>query len=186
MKIGDSLLPKRPGYGKLGRPVVLWTNYLELKELQKDVRLYRYSVTISPESDELQARKNKRLIRQLLMLEPFTKVATASDWAQTIITSKKLDLTGDPQHFTIEWFPMDGEPLPVHTTDEPQGITDRRKRNTYGLRVKYTDTVSLGDLAKDLGNSTVTYSAKVRKYVIVNLRPFLTSRAMVLGFRETR
>jgi eukaryotic translation initiation factor 2C len=110
------------------------------------------------------------------MLEPFNKVATASDWAQTIITSKKLDLKSDSQDFTIEWFPMDGEPLPAHTTYEPQGMTDRWRRNTYVLSVKFTNTVSIGELAKDLASSTVNYPAKVREHVIMNLRSCSTGR----------
>ena len=172
MKIGDFVLPQRPGYGKLGKPVVLWTNYLELKGLKADMTLYRYSVSISPESEKLQARKNKRLIRQLFMLQTFTEVASASDWAQTIITSKKLKLTGDQQDFIIEWFPEDGEPLPARTANEPQEIAESRKRSTYTLRVKFTETVSIGELAKDLASSTVTYPAKVREYLIMSLRPY--------------
>jgi eukaryotic translation initiation factor 2C len=172
MKIGDFVLPQRPGYGKLGKPVVLWTNYLELKGLKSDITLFRYSVSISPASETMQARKNKRLIRQLLMLDPFTQVATASDWAQIVITSKKLDLKSDPQDFAIEWFPEDGEPLPARTNNEPQDIADRRRRNTYTLRVKFTDTVSLGELARDLASSTVTYPAKVREHLVMNFRPY--------------
>jgi eukaryotic translation initiation factor 2C len=145
----------------MGTPVVLWTNYLELKCLKSDINFFRYSVAISPKSDKVQARKTKRLIQQLLALTPFTEVACASDWAQTIITANKLDLTGDQQDFIIEWYPEDGEPLPTYTANESEDLAGRRERSKYTLRVKYTDSISVGELAKDLASSTVTYPSKV-------------------------
>jgi eukaryotic translation initiation factor 2C len=161
LRIGDYTLPKRPGYGKMGTPVVLWTNYLELTCLKSDVDFFRYSVAISEKGDKLKARKTKRLIQQLLALTPFTEVACASDWAQNVITSKKLDLIGDQQDFDIEWYPEDGEPLPTYTANESEDLAGRRESRKYTLRVKYTDSVSVGELAKDLASSTVTYPSKV-------------------------
>jgi hypothetical protein len=61
-----SVFPLRPGYGTLGRPNILHTNYLALT--LSDKRLFRYKIHIeSPASDpSVKSATVKRLISQLL------------------------------------------------------------------------------------------------------------------------
>ena len=48
----EAQFPRRPGYGKQGTKVVLWTNYFELKQVKPDTILYRYIVKIPGVKDE--------------------------------------------------------------------------------------------------------------------------------------
>jgi hypothetical protein len=59
-------LPQRPAYGKGGRPIVLWANYMELAIKPAQV-VYRYQVKFAPkDGKELSARIKKRLITLLM------------------------------------------------------------------------------------------------------------------------
>lgn len=189
--VGTSLaeqLPRRPGYGTSGQQVVLWTNYLPVTLAQKDLVLYRYSVAIQPKAkdekskgeaegelkpDDLPKPKRKRLVQLLLQQTPFAKLATASDWAQTIVCTEKVPLNGPtkdgPQRFKIEWYSADGEPLPHPTADEPAERTKARKRNTYTLIVESIGEVSVGELQKDLSSASTLYSLKSETIQALNL-----------------
>lgn len=142
-------LPLRPGYGIAGRKIVLWTNYFHLMPTdQPKNELYRYSVAFQP--DETPKPKKKRLIQLLLQQPPFKGIASASDYAQVIITTKKINLPNGRQAFSIEWYASDGEPLPAPTNNEPEGRADARRRNTRRLLVEQLGTVSIAELVKDI------------------------------------
>jgi len=142
-------LPLRPGYGIAGRKIVLWTNYFHLMPTEQSKKeLYRYSVAFQP--DETPKPKKKRLIQLLLQQPPFKGIASASDYAQVIITTEKINLPKDRQAFSIEWYPSDGEPLPAPTNNEPEGRAAARKRNTRKLLVEQLGTVSIAELVKDI------------------------------------
>ena len=110
--------------------------------------LYRYSVAFQP--DETPKPKKKRLIQLLLQQPPFKGIASASDYAQVIITTKKINLPNGRQAFSIEWYASDGEPLPAPTNNEPEGRADARRRNTRTLLVEQLGTVSIAELVKDI------------------------------------
>ncbi|KAF2800170.1 Piwi-domain-containing protein [Melanomma pulvis-pyrius CBS 109.77] len=165
----DFSVPQRPGYGNLGRSIVLWTNYFELKSLESDVDLYRYSVSIFPDDSDLKSRKKKRLIQLLLERTPFSDVISATDGAQVIITTKKVSLPGKRQEFNVEWYPEDGRPHPTPVVGEESWITVRRARNAYRLRVEETGTLSLQELMKDLSQSTTQYPLKSETIQALNI-----------------
>lgn len=115
---------------------------------QSKKELYRYSVAFQP--DETPKPKKKRLIQLLLQQPPFKGIASASDYAQVIITTEKVNLPNGRQAFSIEWYPSDGEPLPAPTNNEPEGRAAARKRNTRKLLVEQLGTVSIAELVKDI------------------------------------
>ncbi|KAF2021031.1 Piwi-domain-containing protein [Aaosphaeria arxii CBS 175.79] len=160
--------PRRPGYGSIGTPIVLWTNYLELNAINPQAVFYRYSVVVQGQPD-LPKPKKKRLIQLLLKEAPFSNVASTSDWAQLIVTTQKVKLDGNRASYHIEWYPNDGEPLPSPEQGEPQERTNARNRSTYMLLVEQLGTVSLEELVKDISASGATYPLKMEAIQALNL-----------------
>ncbi|OCK75132.1 Piwi-domain-containing protein [Lepidopterella palustris CBS 459.81] len=166
---GDQL-PRRPGYGTQGRKIVLFTNYFHLTPAQKTKgELYRYSIAFQPENTP--KPKKKRLIQLLLEQPPFQRIPSASDNAQVIVTTKKVNLKSQRQSFDIEWYPSDGEPIPAPSANEQEGRTAARKRNTQKLLVELIGTVSIGELIKDISfqGSGGFYPAKLDTVQALNI-----------------
>ncbi len=95
LSISTSNLPERPGYGTLGRPIVLRANYFHLLP-KPDKKLFKYRVDILP---EVTAARKKRRIFELLIQNtgPITAIGpgVATDYSNTMITAKELDLGAD-------------------------------------------------------------------------------------------
>ncbi|KAF2706269.1 Piwi-domain-containing protein [Pleomassaria siparia CBS 279.74] len=171
----DIVLPQRPGYGKNGKPIVLWTNYFPLKGMDKETSLYRYSVTFEPNEaypDEQKIPKpTKYRLMQLLLTTPtFAKVITASDWAQMIVTPAKVNLgSQNREAFTIENYHEDEQPLPPAVEGEDPKRTETRRKRTFRLLVQEIGTVSLSELTKDLSQAGVHYSLKLETIQALNI-----------------
>src|ERR1700753_3656636 len=60
----DPGMPLRPGFGTMGREILLWTNYFELVSYG-ELTLYRYSIEILPEkgSKKPVGKKLRRTVR---------------------------------------------------------------------------------------------------------------------------
>lgn len=86
-----------------------------------------------------------------------------------LITTKKIDLGGARQKFEIEWFPVDGDPLPPQTPDESKERANARKRNKFVLLVEQIDTISLNELMNDLSNSATIYPLKLEAIQALNI-----------------
>jgi eukaryotic translation initiation factor 2C len=172
LSLDELTLPRRPGYGKAGVPVVLWTNYFELKGVKADTQLYRYSVAFQPDN-ELPKPKKKRLIQLLLQQAAFSGKPVASDWAQILISGQKLELGARRSVYDLEWYPEDGEPLPAATADESKQRARSRKKNTVRALVEELGTVSVKNLLSDLKQSGTTYPLKLETIQALNV---------VLGF----
>jgi len=165
----DIQLPPRPAYGKNGRPIVLYTNYFELKGIEADTVLYRYSVAIQ-EDNELPRPKKKRLIELLLQTAPFAGLPIASDWVQILVTPKNVPFREQKRgSYKLEWYPADGEALPSPTPDEPDRVKQARRRNTYTLLVEAIGTVSVRDLLSDLAQPTSNYPLKLETIQALNV-----------------
>lgn len=164
----DIQLPARPGYGKVGTPVVLWTNYFELKGVKPDTIIYRYSVAFQPDS-ELPKPKKKRLIELLFQREPFLGAPVASDWAQILVSAKKLDFEAERPTYEIEWYPADGLPLPSQTPNESARIKQARKKNTMRVLVEKLADVSIKDLLNDLKKGNMNYPLKIETVQALNI-----------------
>lgn len=164
----DMKLPARPAYGVAGRGIVLYTNYFELKGINPTTELYRYSIAFQPDN-ELPRPKKKRLVELLLQSKPFAGLPIASDWAQILVTPKKIPLETQRADFKIEWWPSDGEPFPPQTPDEDARVTQSRQRNTHRALVEDIGTVSVGDLLNDLAHATSNYPLKLETIQALNV-----------------
>jgi hypothetical protein len=167
-------LPARPAYGKLGRPIILYTNYFELKGISPDLDLYMYAVNLQPEpkpkDPEFPKAKRRRLVELLLDTNPFKGLPIASDWAQVLVSPKKIPLgDSDRASFTIEWYPKGGEPLSAPSPDDTDSMKANRKRSTYKMNVVKNRTVSLKDLLDDISKPTSTYPLKLETIQALNV-----------------
>ncbi|CAI6325792.1 unnamed protein product [Periconia digitata] len=174
-------LPLRPGYGKVGREVVLWANYFELKGVAPDTILYRYSVNVQGETgDSLPKPKRKRLIELLLQQPPFSGARVASDWSQSLVSATELDLGSQNAAYDIEWYPADGDPPTPSTEDDP-----RKKKNTFKLLVASMTSVSVKDLLDNIRQSNSASSMKLETIQALNIvlasGPNTDSRVAVAG-----
>ncbi|KAI2487016.1 Piwi multi-domain protein [Pyrenophora tritici-repentis] len=147
----DLALPRRPAYGKVGKPIILYANYFELKGIKPDTHLYRYSidfggVTISRE-------KKKQLVEILLQTPPLAQLKVATDWSQKLVCAEQIPLAGEHAEYTLVWSPKAGLLYPQ--TDES------RQRNTYHVRVTKLGEVSLSELLQNLSQPAPTYALKL-------------------------
>jgi hypothetical protein len=173
------VLPKRPAYGTAGKPIVLFTNYFELKGINPNTDLYRYSVTFQPENDIPKARK-RRLIELLLQAVPFKGLPIATDWAQSLISPAKIPIKGEKKKdakgieraqdkYKLEWYPADGEPMPAATPDDTDRVKAARRRNTHDALVVEVGTVSISDLLDDVSTPESNYSLKLETIQALNV-----------------
>lgn len=162
------VLPPRPAYGTAGRAIVLYTNYFELKGINPNTNLYRYSVAFQPDNEIPKARK-RRLVELLLQTTPFQGLPVASDWAQILVSPKKIPIDGDKASYTLEWYPADGEPLPAAGPNEADRVKAARKKNTHKALVVELGTVSLKELLDDVSKPTSNYPLKLETIQALNV-----------------
>lgn len=162
------VLPPRPSYGKLGKAVVLYTNYFELKGIDPNMDLYRYALSFQPDNEIPKARKH-RLVELLLSNPPFKGLPIASDWAQILVSPIKIPIGGEKAEYNLEWYPADGEPLPAPAPDDTDRVKTARKRSTHKALVSELGTVSMKELLDDVSNPTSTYSLKLETIQALNV-----------------
>ncbi|KAJ8105360.1 hypothetical protein OPT61_g10226 [Boeremia exigua] len=163
------VLPARPAYGKEGKAIVLYTNYFELKGIDPHLDLYRYSITFQPEDPKMPKSKKRRLVELLLQTAPFQGLPIASDWAQILVSPKKIPIEGETASYDLEWYPPGGEPLPASEEEETDRVKAARKKNTYKALVADMGTVSLKELLDDVSRPTSTYPLKLETIQALNI-----------------
>ncbi|KAH0562949.1 hypothetical protein GP486_002482 [Trichoglossum hirsutum] len=135
-KDGKPPFPNRPGYGTLGQPIVLRTNYFHVvpKEL---LVLHRYIVQFSPEV--LSPRKKRRLFALLFECPVFAEVrnSVATDYRSIVITPKELPLDGDSEDFIVTY----------HGVDEAVPRADAAE---HTVTLSGNATLDVGDLVRYL------------------------------------
>jgi eukaryotic translation initiation factor 2C len=164
----DVKLPIRPAYGTNGKAIVLYTNYFELKGVSPNTELYRYSLSFQPDN-ELPKPKKKRLVELLLTMAPFAGLPVASDWAQILVSPKKIPLNDKRGAYKLEWYPADGEPLPAQSSNESEKVKQARRKNTHQALVEELGTVSIRDLLNDLSQPTSNYPLKLETIQALNV-----------------
>ncbi|KAL9596726.1 MAG: hypothetical protein Q9219_005601 [cf. Caloplaca sp. 3 TL-2023] len=87
-------LPLRPGFGAMGREVLLWTNYFKLAS-DGDLTLYRYSIDIGPDVGGRvpKGKKAKRIVQ--LLLEEHLQLhqnSIATDYKSNIISRDDIEV----------------------------------------------------------------------------------------------
>ncbi|KAI9762388.1 MAG: hypothetical protein M1835_008038 [Candelina submexicana] len=98
-------MPRRPGYGKDGRAVILRSNHFSIAVPDPKFQLYEYEVKIHPEPKAL--RKWKRVFELLIDHAEFLadiRPAVASNNKSILISTKRLPLQNDRGEFQIAYF----------------------------------------------------------------------------------
>lgn len=144
-----ALLPARPGYGTEGQSITVYANYVELLP-PSDLTLYSYDVEkIAP---EVVGKKRTQVIRLLINESPELESYRrdmVTDFKSTLISRKQLDLGENKKDIDVT-YKAEGE-------DEP-----KENARKYAVTVKYTKTLTVGDLMAFLTstNPSVQYDSK--------------------------
>ncbi|KIV99370.1 uncharacterized protein PV09_08915 [Verruconis gallopava] len=154
-------LPRRVGFGTAGRPVILRTNFFDVRLLKERAIVFRYSIAFDKE-DGLSRTKKRRYIELLLKQAPFSKVVHYSDLAANVFTTAKLKLPQKERgEFKVIIYERLEAPYPAEKPDEAAHIAAARVRKTRRIKVEYTTSYDLNDLFKYVsGSATGAYAAK--------------------------
>ncbi|GAB7363813.1 hypothetical protein MBLNU230_g4379t1 [Neophaeotheca triangularis] len=162
--------PGRRGYGKLGREIVLRTNYLRMTTAfeagQPEGVLYMYTLDFpllpgtqseaaggtKAQKKEMSKGKKRELVEKLLEHQIFTGKNLATDYANTIVSTEQLDL-GAKSQFKVKV-------TPGHTRDDgddsniPDFVREARARNTKEVTIALKDSFSLRHIVEYLRMSS--------------------------------
>jgi hypothetical protein len=147
-------VPGRPGYGTLGRPIFLRTNYFKINTgyegtdaTVQDRPLHKYTLEITP---EVSAPKKRRVVQAILELRPLKNTTCATDYANIIVTTEPLDLKALGTTPNDEWREKIELPPPKENSGHGDGqapapdvVEKARERNSVTFRIKYEATFSL-------------------------------------------
>ncbi|EME85099.1 uncharacterized protein MYCFIDRAFT_133529 [Pseudocercospora fijiensis CIRAD86] len=166
---GFTGFPGRRGYATKGTPITLRTNYLklttayELNMADQEQTLFRYDVDVR---QEISRPKRRALLDQIVQQHPkFNGVHWATDYARTVVTTKKLDLDNG----TLE----DKRTLPgENAAQQPQASA----RNTYDFKITYQDSFSPRHLIEYL-RSTSAGAAYAGRTDVVQLMNIVLTKA---------
>ena len=166
--------PLRPGYGTRGAPVALWANYVQMTPLPS-LCLYRYNVSVSPSAV---GRKLTQIVRLLLEADELV------DLRQDIVTDYKSNLVARRR------LPQDD--IVLHILYRSEG-EDAPKANatSYKIHIKFTDTMSMDELAEYLNGSNVTadYNDKLPMIqafnILLNHHPKALGNVASIGASKT-
>ena len=170
LSISGSNLPDRPGYGTLGRSIVLRTNYFHLLP-KPDMKVFKYSVEIvqkvkkpDPEgkvTDKEEKVTGARRIRRIftLLLEntgPLQELGNgiATDYKSMVVTSKELNL-GDDGRKEIPLTYYEKEHVLPGQTVQPG---DPRTRK-YIVRLQTNGRVAIPELLDYLDSTPASQSS---------------------------
>ena len=169
---GDVKLPRRPGYGKTGKPIELRTNYFEMKP-KEDVQFYRWQIKIheaeskkawdtpAPGSeptpgDKPTPKQKIRRVIELFLQSPYLakfRPRVASDYQAMLITTEKLDFKG--QEFGEYALVYSGEELLDPASDRGLRLTiSVRADGVIGVRqlLKYLTSTNIQERCDDKAN----------------------------------
>lgn len=137
--------PQRPGYGTVGKEVVLWANYFNLYS-KKEVELYRYSVTIVPDNRGRApvGKKAKRIIQLLLEDHLFQSYGTSitTDFRSNLISRVELDLGEEDES-------KDNKEYAVTYRSEEEDVPTQNAIQYY-CRIQFTGSLTLSELVNYL------------------------------------
>jgi eukaryotic translation initiation factor 2C len=142
-----------------------------------NLTLYRYDVAVSPTAT---GRKLKQIVNQLLQSPQLADVAQhiVTDFKSTLISSRKLELSGDPPSIPVVYRNENHE--------EP-----RDDAPTYTVRVLLTNTLTVGDFVGHLKStdSSAAYAEKAPMIqalnIILNHRSRIHQDLVCVGSNKT-
>lgn len=136
-------MPTRPGYGTTGKPVILWSNYMQLTSMD-NLLIFRYKIEFEkgPRGRELSSGFKKRLIEQFLR-QFFARAGgnLVTDFKATLISTKKLNIPqgGAPYNVNIDGQNTRGSNSPPNT-----------------LLLKFDGSFTVSDLLRHLSSTQGT------------------------------
>lgn len=163
--------PGRTGYGTKGRKIVLRTNYFTLTTAfeanQNEVTLYKYEVEVldkkpnkkpnNPQEEDISRSKKRRLYDALFQHSMFSGVTWATDYANTLVTTQKLDLEKfmggkEFRPFTLPSENQNGPSQQGTSNDAaaPAFVREARDRNTFKVLIKYQNSYTLREIIQYL------------------------------------
>lgn len=155
---GSNVMPARPGYGTEGQPITVYANYVQLLP-PSDLTLYSYDVSeIKP---EVVGKKRTQVIRLLVNESPELaeyRDDMVTDFKSTLISRKEVDFEGTQKAIDVT-YKAEGE-------DDP-----KERAPKYKVTVKYTKTMTVGDLMSFLTstNPAVQYDSKLEMIQGLNI-----------------
>lgn len=154
----SAVMPARPGYGTEGQPITVYANYVEMLP-PSDLTLHSYDIAkIDP---DVVGKKRTQVIRLLITESPELegyRGHMVTDFRSTLISRKKLDLGGEKKVIEIT-YKAEGE-------DQP-----KEKARKHKITVKYTKTLTVGDLMAFLTstNPSIQYDSKLEMIQGLNI-----------------
>ncbi|KAI0828161.1 Piwi domain-containing protein [Trametes gibbosa] len=136
LRVRDDDLPSRPGFGTIGRPVKLRTNFFPVTVPKGPV--YEYDVSINPPAD------NKRLRRRIYHLAEQT-----DEWAQAGLTGK---VAHDRCARLYASFRLP-QPLEIKVSYTEEGTEDaenKREPKEYKLAIRFIQPLETKSLSRFL------------------------------------
>lgn len=151
LKLQATVFPVRPGFGTLGNPIVVFTNYFTISA-KKDLVLFRYHVEViavnkAPKASKL---KTKRIISLLLESADFQGVAT--DFGSMIVSANELE----------------GLPKEYHVTFRAEGEDDAPVNPAvYLVKVMPTGSLDISSLVSYLKETEPSAAENTQKLDII-------------------
>ena len=133
-------LPLRPGYGVMGKEILLWTNYFKLVS-DGDLTLYRYSIEISSDgAGRVPTGKKAKRVVQLLLEEHLQlyRNDVATDFRSTMISRSDIEVEGDGYLVTYR----------AENEDDPA-----LNAKQYRVRLQATGVLTVSELVNYLTSS---------------------------------
>lgn len=179
--------PGRPGYGTMGKAIILRTNYFHLRtayesnQLDMEKTLYRYNVDVIPatKDQEMSRPHRRRLMEQIVALEKFAGVTYATDFSRIIVTTTELDLDDGKRweaKLTLSNGSASGKP-PSNINLDPPGsnppgfVQAARDRNSHRFALTYGGSFSVRHLIEYLKSTSAgaEYQSRVDIIQLLNI-----------------
>ncbi|KAL1837895.1 hypothetical protein VTJ49DRAFT_3281 [Mycothermus thermophilus] len=137
----QTAMPNRPAFGKLGTPLTLWANYVQLTTA-RDLVFFRYDLSVQPAATGKKLTQIIRLLLETPEFAPYRRDAV-TDFKSTCVTRKRL--------------PQDDWTIPVPYRSEGED-EPRPGGTTYMVRVLYTNTLNVSDLTRYIESTDLAAS----------------------------
>ncbi|KAJ9601979.1 hypothetical protein H2200_013538 [Cladophialophora chaetospira] len=150
----DAALPVRPAYGTQGRPIILWSNFMQLTS-SGTLLLHRYKIEFSKNQvngQDIKPKDKKRIV-QLLLQDNFRGdgPTIATDFRGNLISTKRLSVR--PEGYRVTYLAEDED-------------TPRPNAGRYRIDLLLDSTFTVADLVNYLTSSNASAVITTREEII--------------------
>jgi hypothetical protein len=163
----ERALARRPGYGTLGRPVLLRANFFDM-DFRPGIKFHSYQIKIKPTT----IKKNQQIFaleKFLRNYEPFKGIGVATDGATEIVTTERLP--DNPPIYTVS--------MPVAKGRGSGGRKSGENHNgPWDIRLVHKVSVSIHDLKTSLRDNKYQIGsdeAKIEAHAVRMLNILMSS-----------